>query len=49
MDNRTDKDSQLIEKGEVTGMRPGSEVIKTEKADEKPADTPVQTDDWLKW
>ena len=37
MDNRTSKENQLNEKGEVTGMRPGSEVIKTEKADEKPA------------
>ena len=37
MDNRTSKENQLIEKGEVTGMRPGSEVIHSEKAEEKPA------------
>ena len=36
MDNRTDKDSQLIEKGEVTGMRPGSEVVQADKTDKKP-------------
>ena len=37
MDNRTSKEDQLIEKGEVTGMRPGSEVIQTEKAAKEPA------------
>ena len=42
MDNRTNKEDQLIEKGEVTGMRPGSEVIQTEKAAKEPA--PEKTD-----
>ena len=36
MDNRTNKDNQLTEKGEVTGMRPGSEVAQAEKTAKKP-------------
>ena len=27
MDNRTEQKDQLIEKGAVTGMRPGSEIV----------------------
>ena len=35
MDNRNDKNNQLDDKWEVTGMRPGSEIIQNEKPAEK--------------
>ena len=40
MDNRTENQNRIEDKGEVTGIRPGSEVAKTEKA--KPAKTAVR-------
>ena len=40
MDNRTENQNRIEDKGEVTGVRPGSEVAKTEKA--KPAKTAVR-------
>ena len=42
MDSRNDNDNEIIDKGEVTGMRPGSEAVKAEKTAEKAQSKPVQ-------